>query len=165
MKRYSELLQAKADQEKADFEMRQAEINRLNKLMRESRMRFEGMMSAYFRPEFTSFVKEITEHKFFAEYSEVQDAGLTKRAQVLFRLHHDEDEVPLNRTDCCVWIELDAANGIVNWDYHGDLQVHEDHKLPTGKLGDLDAECIVALPNRLTECLAACLEGRRVTTY
>ncbi|RQU89778.1 hypothetical protein DF133_16080 [Burkholderia cenocepacia] len=165
MKRYSELLQAKADQEKADFEMRQAEINRLNKLMRENRMRFEGMMSAYFRPEFTSFVKEIEEHKFFAEYSEVQDAGLTKRAQVLFRFHHDEDEVPLNRTDCCVWIELDAANGIVNWDYHGDLQVHEDNKLATGKLGDLGPQSIVDLPQRLEECLAACLEGRRVTNY
>ena len=165
MKRYSELFKAKAAQEKADFEERRDEERRLNAVMFESRRSFEAMMNEYMRPEFERFVQEIHEQGFQAKYSEQHEAAFPKRAQVLFRLHHEEDDVPLDTTDCCVWIELDAANALVNWDYHGDLQVHEDHKLPTGKLGDLDAQCIVDLPHRLAECLAACLEGHRVTNY
>ncbi|WP_175725455.1 hypothetical protein [Burkholderia ambifaria] len=165
MKRYSELFKAKAAQEKADFEERRDEDRRLNAVMFEARTLFEAMMISDFRPEFERFVEEIQEHGFYAEYSEEREAAFLKRAKVLFRLHHEIDEIPLDDSDCCVWIELDAANAIVNWDYHGDLPVHQEHKLPTGKLGYLDAQCIVDLPHRLGECLAACLEGRRVTTY
>ncbi|KVF72359.1 hypothetical protein WJ17_03780 [Burkholderia vietnamiensis] len=165
MKRYSELLKAKAAQEKADFEKRRDEDRRLSKVMFNSRVAFDAMMSEYLRPEFKHFVEEINEHGFQAAYSEKQDGAFPSRAQVLFRLHHDKDGVPLNDTDCCVWIELDAANALVNWDYRGDMPVHNDHKLATGKLGDLDAKCIVALPDRLADCLTACLEGRRITNY
>ncbi|AIO76600.1 hypothetical protein [Burkholderia multivorans] len=163
MKRYSELFEAKAAQEMADFEKRRDEDRRLNTVMFESRRSFEAMMNEYMRPELERFVEEIREHGFHAKYSEEHEAAFPKRAQVLFRLHHEDDDVPLNATDCCVWIELDAVNAIVNWDYHGDLPVHDEHKLATGKLGDLGPQSIVDLPHRLAECLAACLEGRRVT--
>lgn len=121
---------------------------------------FDGLVKEL-RPEFKSFVEQIHEFGFVADYSEQKAGAFTVRAEVVFRLHREKLGDRLDRkTDCCVWIELDAENGAVLWDYHGDLPEYHANRIKTGKLGGIGADSVAALPLRLEDCLRACLHGR-----
>jgi hypothetical protein len=164
MSTYRQLLDAKAEQERIEFRERQEAEQRAKEKRRESGLKFEALMSTYMRSEFAEFVEALKGYRRQAEYSEKDEDGFTIEAQVAFRLHHDEDRVPLNKSeDCRVWIRLDPDNGEVFWDYQGDLPQHAEDKVQTGKLGKLDVECAVALREVLADCLVACLKGHRLT--
>ncbi|KOR21391.1 hypothetical protein [Burkholderia cenocepacia] len=116
------------------------------------------------RPEFRGFVEQIVESGFEAVYSEKVEEPYMAQAEVIFRLHHDKLGTPLDRDkDCRFWIDLDVENGVVRWDYHGDLPEYHANRIKTGRLGSLGPECVTALPLRLEDCLRACLHGRRLS--
>ncbi|ENH6337974.1 hypothetical protein ABWH74_001274 [Burkholderia vietnamiensis] len=128
-----------------------------------NRVAFEDLMREL-RPEFRGFVEQIVECKFEAVYSEKTEEPYKAQAEVIFRLHRDKPGAPLDRDkDCRFWIELDAENGVVFWDYHGDLPEYHGNRIKTGKLGSIGPECVTALPLRLEDCLRACLHGRRLS--
>lgn len=163
MKRYSELFKAKAAHEKADFEKRRDEDRERFKKTAGNTAAFDGLIKEL-RPEFDSFVEQIREFEFAAVYSEHKEGAFRVRAEVIFRLHREKPDAPLDRDkDCRVWVELDAENGAVLWDYHGDLPEYHANRIKTGKLGNLGPECVTALPLRLEDCLRACLHGRRLS--
>jgi len=163
MKRYSELLQEKAEREKAEFQRHRHSESARNRRAMINRVAFDDLMREL-RPEFRGFVEQIVECKFEAVYSEKTEEPYMAQAEVIFRLHRDKLGVPLDRDkDCRFWIELDAENGVVLWDYHGDLPEYHANRIKTGKLGDIGADSVAALPLRLEDCLRACLHGRRLT--
>ncbi|MDF3091440.1 hypothetical protein [Burkholderia semiarida] len=128
-----------------------------------NRIAYEDLMREL-RLEFRGFVEQIVECKFEAVYSEQTEEPYMAQAEVIFRLHRDKLGVPLDRDkDCRFWIELDAWNGVILWDYHGDLPEYHANRIKTGKLGDIGADSVAALPLRLEDCLRACLHGRRLT--
>ncbi|VWB98488.1 hypothetical protein BLA6860_04703 [Burkholderia lata] len=163
MKRYSELLQAKVAQEEADFEKRRDEDRERVKKTMGNRVTFDELTKKL-KPEFDCFIEQIQEFGFAAVYSEQKEGPFAVGAEVIFRLHSKNVRAPLDRDkDCRVWIELDAENGVVLWDYHGDLPEYHANRIKTGKLGNIGEECLAALPLRLEECLRACLHGRRLS--